>query len=261
VSLDYEYATIDVDILVHPKALAAGVEAMGLWLWSMAWSHKTGANGKIPRHVVALAWGGTRVTIAKLSARLVGSGLWLETEEGWEIWNYGKKNQSAEEKERKKKLGRERMARFRDRSRSAKSDAPCDAESDASPNGGVTRERPAPAPDLVSGSGSLGGTGGVMLGSPPGAPPAWWSVAVATAEQAVGGTIDQPGARWLEYDAARDRKGWARNQRDAVGWLTTVMRSERSKAPSSRAGPQSHRQPHDTGWLERMAKTGTENDL
>jgi hypothetical protein len=153
-SIDYEYTTVDVDLLVHPKAIAAGVEAMGLWLWAMAWSHKTGANGKIPRAVVVLAWGATKPVIDKLTKRLVSSGLWVATDEGWEIWNYGKKN--AEEKARRRQQGRERMARFRDRSRAPKSDAGSDALSDASPNGSVRCLDGAPAPvsdlDLRSGS-------------------------------------------------------------------------------------------------------------
>ncbi len=44
------------------------------------------------------------------------------------------------------------------------------------------------------------------------------------------------GARWLEYVATRERKGWAANQRDAVGWLSQVVRSERRNdrpAPAS----------------------------
>jgi hypothetical protein len=254
VSLDYEYATIDVDILVHPKALAAGVEAMGLWLWAMAWSHKTGANGRIPRHVVALAWGGTTRTITRLARQLVASGLWLETETGWEIWNYGKKNQSAEEKERRKKQGRERMARFRDKSRDARSDAPCDASQQRH----VTREDAAPvfvtAPDLKS----SGGAGGAQ--------PTWWAEAIATAEQAVGGTIDQAGARWLEYDSSRERKGWSRNHRDAVGWLTTVIRTERKnqRAPPASRAAEITKQPFDPDapWMQddytgALKKTGT----
>ena len=65
---------------------------------------------------------------------------------------------------------------------------------------------------------------------PPGAIPDWWAQSVAAAEMAVG-DIDQPSARWLEYDASRERKGWSRNHRDAIAWLVSVVRSERSRRP------------------------------
>lgn len=278
-SLNYEYATVDVDILVHPKALAAGVEAMGLWLWAMAWSHKTGANGRIPRHVIALAWGGTPALLARLAKRLVASGLWLESPDGWEVWNYGKKNQSAEEKERRKALGRARMRRLREK----KAEASRDTSPSSHP---ASRDAHVPcqdgAPDLICDP-DLGSPGRDPEpdGSPIRAEPApsrppppsdaqptspdWWPAAVATAEQAVGGTIDQPGARWLEYDAARDRKGWARSHRDAVGWLTTVIRSERKTDPGRRRVPraiaEATLQPFDPAapWMKAgdIGETGT----
>lgn len=103
-----------------------------------------------------------------------------------------------------------------------------------------------------SGSGSLGGAGG----APPGAPPDWWAKAVATVEQVVG-PVDQPGARWLEYDASRERKGWARSHRDAVGWLTAVTREERTRARASptRNAAETTKQPFDPDapWMKVTA--------
>jgi hypothetical protein len=222
VSIDYEYTTVDVDILTHPKALAAGLEAMGLWLWGQAWSHKTGANGKIPRHVIVLAWGATRAVVDKLAKRLVSAGLWLETPDGWEVWNYGKKNQSAEEKERRRQQGRERMARFRDRSRNASGNA----QSDASPNRGVTCLDAAPVndPDLISSGGES------ERGSPPTeqTPPDWWDDVCETVEAQTGATLSR-GAAWLRYYGHRATHGKRIAKPDAVYWLTTVDAREAAK--------------------------------
>lgn len=68
----------------------------------------------------------------------------------------------------------------------------------------------------------------------PDVPPAWWSAAVATAEQTTGRTLEQAAARWLEYRAARERKGWRPSQGDAVGWIAAVLTSDARRA---REGP------------------------
>ena len=91
-------------------------------------------------------------------------------------------------------------------------------------------------------------------------PPAWWAGACDTVAANVA-PVDDRGARWLEYAAARERKGWATNQRDAVGWLSTVVRSERRNAraaPKSGGGPRGDRQglPAHMPWLP----TGTDPD-
>jgi len=66
------------------------------------------------------------------------------------------------------------------------------------------------------------------------APPSWWADAAATAEQTSGLRVADLGALWLEYRSARERKGWQPSQRDAVGWLASVARSD---ARRTREGP------------------------
>lgn len=93
----------------------------------------------------------------------------------------------------------------------------------------------------------------------PDAPPAWWSAAVATAEQTTGRTLEQPAARWLEYRAARERKGWPPSQRDAVGWLAAVLAADANRTRSRARGPELTRQPVDESapWFrEAMAASG-----
>ncbi len=226
-SVDYEYVTIDVDIIVHAKGFAAGVEAMGLWLWGMAWSHKTGANGFLPKHVVVATWGAPPAVVTRLAKRLVTAGLWVPTEDGWLIWNYGKKNQSAEEKERRRALGRERMRRLRE-----KRDAG-DAKSDASHPVPVRDE--SAAPDLicnVSGRSpepdparEPGLRPAAVLPDPFGPPPEWWAEAVRAVSENSLGTSDalRPSECWIAYAGHRANKRLPINRNDAGTWLVKVM--------------------------------------
>jgi hypothetical protein len=89
-SLGYEFAPIDVTILTHPRAFAAGVDAMGLWLWGMAFAKWQRTSGRLHRVAVLAAWGGKRNIM--LAKRLVESGLWIARDDGdWEIHNFEKK--------------------------------------------------------------------------------------------------------------------------------------------------------------------------
>lgn len=243
-SIDYEYVTIDVDIIVHAKGYAAGVEAMGLWLWGMAWSHKTGANGKLPRHVVVATWGASAAVVIKLAKRLVTAGLWVATDDGWTIWNYGKKNQSAEEKERRRELGRERMRRLRE-----KRDGVGDAKCDASHTRHVHDE--SAAPDLICDASSRSRepdparatpedrpsrphndappcatpTSLVDIADPMAPPPEWWEAVCKTVS--VGCLNREDGLNsaemWLAYGGHRGEKRRRPSRNDACTWLTTVM--------------------------------------
>lgn len=233
-SVDYEYVTIDVDLMVHPKAIAAGIEAMGLWLWCMAWSHKTGANGRIPRHVVSTAWGGPPALVSKLAKRLVTSGLWLASDDGWIIWNYGKKNQSAEDKERRRALGRERMKRLRGKSGDALGNAPCDAsrarhvrDEDAAPVFDPDLEsdlesrsedppRETPPPEVRPHA---------VVPDPLAAAPDWFPAVVERVSADTLGSMTglAPLECWLAYAGHRANKRLPAAPADAAQWLVTVM--------------------------------------
>ncbi|MCL2777735.1 MAG: hypothetical protein FWD73_06995 [Polyangiaceae bacterium] len=88
--------------------------------------------------------------------------------------------------------------------------------------------------------------------------PDWFSESVATVEITTGRKVDDVPSRWLEYSAARTRKGWSMGVQDAAAWLTTVMRSERSRTParsSSRHPNEITKQPYDPAapWLKDIA--------
>jgi hypothetical protein len=108
------FAGIDVNIITHEKALAAGVEAFGLWSWGMCYAQLHTTDGRLPRVAVLSALMGKRnIMVAK---KLVEVGLWFANDDGsWTIWNYGKKNQTAEEIQKKRDDARARKEAWKAR--------------------------------------------------------------------------------------------------------------------------------------------------
>lgn len=112
------FAGIDVNIITHPKAIQAGPEALGLWVWGMCYAQVHKTDGRLPRVAVMSALGAQRRVLSRLAVRLVTSGLWDESEDGsFQIHNYGAKNQTAVEiasrAEQRKAANAERQARWR----------------------------------------------------------------------------------------------------------------------------------------------------
>ncbi len=147
------FAGIDVNIITHEKAYAAGVEAMGLWLWGMCYAQTHGTDGRLPRLATLGAFLGKRNIM--LAKRLVDAGLWSANEDGsWSIWNYGKKNQSAEDIERRKESRKaanaERQERWRERQKEPARNASVtqlpqrDSNEPVTPRNGPTTTTPLP---------------------------------------------------------------------------------------------------------------------
>ncbi len=147
-SLDYEFAPIDVDIISHPKAFAAGPEAMGLWLWGQAHCKLHRTSGRIARMAALGAFGGRRNIM--LAKRLVDAGLWLAREDGdWDVWNYEEKAPKLGQSK-----GAKRTAEWRERERARLSlvtsperhrDVTCDVSASTSMSHSVSS-----LPDLAS---------------------------------------------------------------------------------------------------------------
>lgn len=89
------YATIDVDLADHEKAIAAG-PAMYLWTWAMLWLRKHRENGFIPRHVVLKCSWADPMTNEKSALTLAEVGLWEDAKGGWRAHNYTAKNDTRE---------------------------------------------------------------------------------------------------------------------------------------------------------------------
>jgi hypothetical protein len=207
-SLDYQFAPIDVNIAGHPRAWAAGVEAMGLWLWGMAHARQQKTGGHLSRPAVLGAWGGKRNIM--LAKRLVDAGLWVTRDDGdWDIHNFERKtsgNGSAAT----------RAKRYRDRKRDASG-----VTSDVTEASPVTRDASrSPSMSMSSSVSSSVSNPGSRPASD--GPPEWFGSAVDVVAMGTGVALPVPEA-WLRYDGHRAGKGIAPNAKDAQYWLTTVM--------------------------------------
>jgi hypothetical protein len=152
VGLDYQFSPIDVNITTHPKAFAAGVEAMGLWLWGMTHARQHRTGGRLHRAAVLGAWGGRRNVM--LAKRLVEAGLWVQRDDGdWDIWNFERKAEgTSSSKDRMRRL---RASKKRDgvTPSDANSDVTCDAQCSMSISTSISSspDLASPSPEPVTG--------------------------------------------------------------------------------------------------------------
>lgn len=96
----------------HPKVMAAGNAAIGLWVRAGSWSMQQLTDGYIPTHVLPML--GKPVE----ARRLVDAGLWLEVEGGWRFHNWDERQPSKEQLEGDRNAARERQKRARERAKS-----------------------------------------------------------------------------------------------------------------------------------------------
>jgi len=91
----------------HPKVIAAGNEAIGLFTRCGTYAAEHLTDGFIPEHVVLL-YGSPA-----LAETLVRAKLWRRARGGWRIPDYLEYNPSREDVERERAAARERMRRNR----------------------------------------------------------------------------------------------------------------------------------------------------
>jgi hypothetical protein len=97
----------------HPKVLAAGNEAIGLFIRCGTYAARNLTDGHVPTSVVTL-YGDT-----DLAARLVAVGLWHRVRTGWTIHDYLAYNPSRQDVEENRKKNAERQNRWRERQSNA----------------------------------------------------------------------------------------------------------------------------------------------
>lgn len=229
------FAKIDVELRDHEKAHAAGT-AMGTWTWALLWSRAKLRDGFVASEALRGAWAGEKQARADL-ARLVTVGLAEVAPGGWMLLGYAEKNETRVDVERRQEEGRARKARY-DAKRNASRARVTDAEVTRYERGTNTTEpEPEPEPDLRSVDPPARTHASARVeaspetpAEPSDAPPAWWPGAAATVEQTTGRPVTDLGALWLEYRERCDRKHATPSQRDAVGWLAAVARSDARKA-------------------------------
>lgn len=83
---------VDDHFAMHPKAVAAGNRAIGLWVRAGSWSADQLTDGFVPAQMIS-PLGGTRAD----ARQLVAAGLWLAVDGGWKFHDWGDTNPTAKE--------------------------------------------------------------------------------------------------------------------------------------------------------------------
>lgn len=108
---DVAWFRVDDTFAFHPKAVAAGNAACGLWARAGAWSAQQLTDGFIPDHVVRTLDG------EKDAAKLVKAGLWKKENGGYRFheWAQENRNWTRAQVEARRKTDRDRKAAARER--------------------------------------------------------------------------------------------------------------------------------------------------
>jgi hypothetical protein len=105
---------VDDTLGSHPKARAAGLAAMGLWVVAGAWASQHLTEGFIPDWYVK-SWPSGQ----KRAANLVESGLWIEVDSGYRFHQWEERQPTKEHVEAERAAARERQRRHRESKRDA----------------------------------------------------------------------------------------------------------------------------------------------
>lgn len=110
------YFRVDDTIVFHPRIMAAGDAAAGVWMRCGAWCQQHLTDGRIPKHVAEqIAQKKTSITA------LLREGLWTEDEDHYVFhrWDAGGRQVSRAQVEAKREADRERIANARASRRSS----------------------------------------------------------------------------------------------------------------------------------------------
>ncbi len=106
------WAKVDDHANEHRKQIAAGGEACWLWTCGLMYANRqTARDGFIPAAVVGMLYPYPPAKTAKLAARLVAVGLWVEADGGYRIHQFTIWNQTKEQREHELEEGRRRAAK------------------------------------------------------------------------------------------------------------------------------------------------------
>lgn len=98
---------VDDTLAFHPKVLAAGNAAIGLWVRAGSWSAQQLKDGFVPDSVVATLDG------KAAAKKLEEVGLWHRVEGGWQFHDWTSRQPTREQVEADRKAAKERMRRHR----------------------------------------------------------------------------------------------------------------------------------------------------
>lgn len=100
---------VDDNLAFHSKTIAAGNEAMGLWVRAGAWSSQMLTDGFVPNHMIPALSGGKD----DLSACLVLAGLWVVVPKGYRFHEWNERNPTGTQVKEKREKEAVRKADWR----------------------------------------------------------------------------------------------------------------------------------------------------
>lgn len=90
------WSKVDDKLFAHPKVLAAGIAAMGLWVMAQSYSSCYGTDGKLPMATIALLCSNSGLPYGTepllLADKLVEVGLWERSEGGYQFHDWAEYN-------------------------------------------------------------------------------------------------------------------------------------------------------------------------
>ncbi len=248
-SLDFNFAPIDVLIIIHDKVnkipTAKRHAALGLWLWGHCFSRLNKTNGRLSMESVRSSLGANGEPLAR---HLLNVGLWLPIEGSGDvmIFNWEKKGAGRRVDASK---STDRVRRHREGKRmkrdETQSETPCNAFHETVGNAFHETETSPSSSDLISSSPPDESPSGDVRPcpepeperSPDGPWPAWFDDVLGTLATQVE-PIGDPAAAWVRYEGHRATKNKPMTGPDARYWLTTVVipeqRAARAKAADER---------------------------
>jgi hypothetical protein len=103
---------VDDTLSLHPKVLAAGNAAIGLWVRAGSWSMQQLTDGFVPKHIARTLGSSTE------ARRLVESGLWVEVDGGFQFHEWTDVQRTKEQVKADRHAASERQRHARERAKS-----------------------------------------------------------------------------------------------------------------------------------------------
>ncbi|MET9262358.1 hypothetical protein [Amycolatopsis sp. NPDC004079] len=128
----------------HPKALAAGAAAIGLWTLAGSWSSANLTDGFVPDYVLPRLDADGPAYAEKLAA----VGLWRRTRGGFLFHDWADYNPNSDDAQRKRKAARERMRNLRAQRRASSIIAGHDENGSREPPANTSRTFAARSPHV-----------------------------------------------------------------------------------------------------------------
>lgn len=216
---------VDDGLSFHPKVIAAGNAAMGLWVRAGAYCAAQLTDGRLPRAMLKPLGGRTRD-----AERLVECGLWETVDDGWVFRGWKDFQPAKAQVEADRRATADRVAAWRERRRNGGSNAPRNAVTSTVSNGSGTPAPTRPDPTRTTEKNTSSPAARATVRATPGAFESFW--------EAFPRKVGKDKARPAFERAAR-----------AAGAEVIILGAKRLAADPNL--PERQFIPHPTTWLNR----------